>query len=149
MKSFYQLALMAVILLVGACKDKNETPDCQLDIADGTRFYEFAHRGSDYTFYAWTSDTAVIAHVEAQLALPEDDRNQHINGRIVALPEGCDWNMDWSWYFAPNDWDMAELSIELCDGNPQYVEDHLQDYLDIDRYCPWSSYVLKEVAQPF
>jgi hypothetical protein len=149
MKSFYQLAFLALILLAGSCKDDAPEIDCELSIADGTRFYEFAHRGTDHTFYAWTSDTAVIAKVEAQLALPEEQRLQHINGQIAALPEGCDWNNDWSWYFTPNEWDLADISIELCDGNPQYVEDNLQDYLDIDRYCPWSSYVLQEVSQPF
>lgn len=149
MKSFYQLALLAILVLSASCKDEKNEPDCQLDFAAGMRFYEFAHRGTDYTFYAWTNDTAVIARVQAQLALAEEDRTQHINGRIAELPAGCELNMDWSWYFPPNEWDMADISIELCDGNPQYVEDHLEDYLHINQYCPWGSYVLREVGQPF
>lgn len=149
MKTHYFIALICLAISAGACKDKPAEIACDIAIAEGTRFFEFAHRGSEYTFYAWTNKPTVIANVEAQLALPAEDRSQHINGVIKEMPEGCELNEEWSWYFEPTEWDMADLSIELCDGNPQYVEENLQDYLDIDRYCPWSSYVLQEVAQPF
>lgn len=148
MKTFYYLALLSAIFTVGACEEDSPQPACSIEIPAEARVFEFAHRGSEYTFRAWTTDNEVIANVEAQLALPEDDRINHINGEILEQPEGCDLNPGWSWYFNPQDWDLAEISIEVCDGNPQYVEDNLQDYLEIDRYCPWSSYVLREIDQP-
>ncbi|PHN04628.1 BP74-related protein [Flavilitoribacter nigricans] len=148
MKSFYFFTLIGLLLTAGACKEESNDPNCSLEIPADARFFEFAHQGSDYTFIAWTRDSTVLSHVEAQLALPEAERVQHINGQILEQPEGCDLNTGWSWYFNPEDWDLADLSIELCDGNPQYVEDHLEDYLDIDRYCPWSSYVSREISQP-
>ena len=149
MKTYYFLALIGLLISTAACEKNEVEKDCELEVAPGTRFFEFGHRGSDVTFYAWTTNEAVIQNVEAQLALPEADRLQHINGEIAELPEGCNWNKQWSWYFPPAGWNLSEVSIEVCDGNPQYVEDNLQDYLDIDRYCPWSSYVLREVDQPF
>lgn len=148
MKTIFYGTLLCALFLMGACKKDNVDPICDLEIPAEARIFEFGHRGSDYTFRAWTSDSAVIVHVEAQLALAEEERNQHINGEILAQSEACNLNPDWSWYFNPEDWDLADLSIEVCDGNPQYVEDNLQDYLDIDRYCPWSSYVLREINQP-
>lgn len=149
MKTFNLLALLLLLLTAAACEKKDADVNCEVAFDEGMRFFEFGHRGSDYTFYAWTKDTAVIAHVTAQLALPEAERGQHINGKIELLPEGCTLNKSWSWYFLADEWDLADISIELCDGNPQYVEDHLEDYLDIERYCPWSSYVLREVTDPF
>ena len=145
MKTLYLFALLGALSLMGACKEDDPQPDCSIMIPAQARIFEFAHRGSDYTFRAWTTDTAVIARVEAQLALPENDRTMHINGEILEQAESCNLNPGWSWYFKPDGWDLAEISIELCDGNPQYVEENLEDYLHINRYCPWSSYVLLEV----
>lgn len=150
MKTYYFFALISILLSTVACKEDDPVQmDCELEIAQGTRFFEFAHRGSDDTFYAWTNQADVLENVDAQLALPEADRGQHLNGKIAELPEGCNWNKEWSWYFPANDWDLADLSIEVCDGNPQYVEDNLETYLDIERFCPWSSFVLQEIQQPF
>ncbi|MCB0638898.1 MAG: hypothetical protein KDC54_19855 [Lewinella sp.] len=123
-------------------------PNCQPETTTSTRFFEFTD-GNGHTFQAWTSDSSVINQVLAQLALPEDQRDQHINGKLLAVPEGCRYNQHWSWYFDPNDWTLAEISIEVCDGNPQYVEDHLADFLEVGRYCPWSSHVLREIDNPF
>jgi len=38
---------------------------------------------------------------------------------------------------------MAEVSIELCDGTPSFVEENLDYWLDtVHTYCPWSSKVV-------
>ncbi len=35
---------------------------------------------------------------------------------------------------------MAEVTIELCDGTPSYVEAHLDEWIEqVGRYCPWSA----------
>ena len=36
----------------------------------------------------------------------------------------------------------------MCDGNPQYVEENLDEYIRIQAYCPWGSYVLQEIGRP-
>ncbi len=148
MKTFYYLALLSAFIVAAACGKDSPEPACSIAIPIDARMYEFGHRGTGQTFLAWTTNAGVIANVEAQLALPEEERTAHINGEILEQPKNCELNPGWSWYFNPQDWDMTEISIELCDGNPQYVEDNLQDYLHIERYCPWSSYVLREINQP-
>lgn len=148
MKTFPFL-LGLLVLLSSACKKDKHDPECSVTIPDNARFFEFGNRGNDLTFIAWTTDPTVIAHVEAQLALPVDERQQHINGKIARQPEGCDLNQEWSWYFVMNEWDLADFSIEVCDGNPQYVEDNLDDFLHVGHYCPWSSYVKGEIAAPY
>lgn len=143
------LVSLCICLLFAACKkDDDDTVACEVNLPADTRFFEFQHSNGN-TFYAWTNKAEVIAAVEAQLALPFEQRGQHINGRIARIEGDCDINKEWSWYFLSDDWVMADASIELCDGNPQYVEDHLEDYLYIDRYCPWGSKVSKEITQPF
>jgi Raf kinase inhibitor-like YbhB/YbcL family protein len=49
-------------------------------------------------------------------------------------------NAPWSWHLDPEDFQMAEAAIELCDGRPSYVETHLDEFLaTVKRYCPWGA----------
>jgi hypothetical protein len=35
---------------------------------------------------------------------------------------------------------MAEMTIELCDGLPSYVENDLDYWVDtVGRFCPWQA----------
>ncbi|UCD17092.1 MAG: dockerin type I repeat-containing protein [Candidatus Zixiibacteriota bacterium] len=118
----------------------------ELCLGGGLKFYEFAMRNhpSSENFIAATSDTDVIARIEAQLALPENERYLHIHGLIDTGNAG--YNYDWSWHFTENLWDIVEISIEICDGSPSYVEANLWYWLTyVEYFCPWSSYVLQEV----
>jgi len=142
------LGLCLCVIFTACKKEEDNNLDCELNLPSDTRYFEFQHSGGE-TFYAWTNKADVIAAVEAQLAMPFEQRGQHINGRIAKIEGDCAINKNWSWYFLPDDWVVADASIELCDGNPQYVEDHLDDYLHIEYYCPWGSKILKEISQPF
>ncbi|NRB51262.1 MAG: hypothetical protein HRU41_26560 [Saprospiraceae bacterium] len=140
---------LCLCIFFAACKkDDDNTAMCDIEIPAGTRFFEFQNDGGD-TFYAWTNKADIIAAVEAQLSLPLEQRSQHINGKIARIEGDCSLNQEWSWYFLADEWLLADASIEVCDGNPQYVEENLDDYLAIERYCPWGSVVVKEVTQPF
>ena len=62
------------------------------------------------------------------------------NGRIQRGPGQGDHNAPWSWHLDPDDIHMAEVTIELCDGTPSFVESELEYFLDtVKRYCAWSS----------
>lgn len=149
MKINHLMLLMVFALLAACSNDDDGIPACSIEIEQGTRFFEFVHEGTGKIFYAWTTDTTVINQVLAQLAIPVDQRGQHINGKILELPAGCVLNDQWSWYFDPTDWALADASIELCDGEPDFVEANLDEYVRTGRYCPWGSKVNKEVEQPF
>jgi hypothetical protein len=56
------------------------------------------------------------------------------NGRIVRGE--TDVNEGWSWHIDPNDFEFAEVTMEVCDGLPSYVEDGT---VTSDRFCPWSA----------
>jgi hypothetical protein len=62
------------------------------------------------------------------------------NGRIVA-GKG---NEPWSWRL--EDIELADVTMELCDGRPSYVEENLDEYLRIGRYCPWGARVISVVS---
>ena len=69
----------------------------------------------------------------------EGQNSKHPNGPIAAGNGG--FNAPWSWHFVPESVRMVDLSIELCDGSPSYVEGHRSDYL-ASGYCPWSARVI-------
>lgn len=63
------------------------------------------------------------------------------NGRIVRR---TGVNDGWSWSLDPADFEFAELTTEVCDGDPSDVE---SGALTSDRYCPWSARVVE--IEPF
>lgn len=46
-----------------------------------------------------------------------------------------DWNAPWSWHLDPSTVRFAEVTIEVCDARPSYVEEHCESFGA--RYCPW------------
>ncbi len=58
------------------------------------------------------------------------------NGRIL---RETGVNEGWSWSPDPDDFEFADLTAEVCDGEPADVE---SGDLTCDRYCPWSAIVV-------
>ncbi len=115
--------------------------------ADDLRYFEFAirHTDSSQNFIAATSDSTLISYLEGQLALPEKDRNLHIDGSIAEGNDG--YNKCWSWHFIVGKWQLVQISIELCDGISSDVEANPDYWINtVKSFCPWSSYVLKEIT---
>jgi hypothetical protein len=108
--------------------------------------FEFEHPADDrgrVTLVAITDKPAIIEKARAELAKSPNQRRLHINGPIARGDGGH--NTGWRWHFVPNEWDLAEISIEVCDGQPSYVDQHLDAWLrDVGRYCPWSSRIVRE-----
>lgn len=48
-------------------------------------------------------------------------------------------NTGYSWHIDPDSVEFADVTIEVCDGVPSFVEDGT---LEGDRYCPWGARVV-------
>jgi len=105
----------------------------------------------DTAFVACASNPGLIQEVLDELTKPLSDR-RHINGPIAAGDGGHNFNGPhrFAWHFVPNQWSLAEISIELCDGRPYSdVEQNLPYWLyQVGRFCPWASAPLREVPVP-
>lgn len=77
----------------------------------------------------------LVAHAEALLA-GEDVASIPL-GRVVRDDPGP--NAPWSWHIDPATLEFAEMTIEVCDGLPSYVEDETVTSPD---YCPWSAEII-------
>lgn len=83
-----------------------------------------------------------------ELATPElaDHARRLLAGEeIAAIPNGLvvrddpSVNAPWSWHIDPASLEFADMTIEVCDGLPSFVEDGT---VTSDRYCPWSAEVI-------
>ena len=127
-------------MIVG-CNSTGTTPGVDL------RYFEFVDTTHNETFVAATADPEVIDNVESQLTKPKDERNLHINGAIARGER--DYNPGYPWHFVEGEWNLAEVSVEVCDGRPSFVTDDLDYWVDdVGRFCPWSSRVDREVDPP-
>ncbi|MEJ2212196.1 MAG: hypothetical protein P8129_24670, partial [Anaerolineae bacterium] len=89
-------------------------------------------------FRVWVTNPGTIQQL-LDLASGEGGANIP-NGRIQRGPGLADHNLPWSWHLDPQDIEMAEMTAEVCDGTPSYVEEHLDEFVDtVGRYCPWSA----------
>jgi hypothetical protein len=65
------------------------------------------------------------------------------NGRLRRGAGAGNHNAPYSWHLDPEDIQLAGFTMELCDGRPSYVEDHVDEYADVGRYCPWGAQLVK------
>ena len=95
-----------------------------------------------------TDDAELIARCRAELERPADQRDLFPIGTVVAGHGG--FNTRWTWHLDADGWDLTEAAIELCDGRPSHLEEHLESWLaEVGSYCPWGGYLVREgVAGP-
>ena len=89
----------------------------------------------DETYKIELATPELVAHAEALLA--GESVAAIPNGVVVRNDPGP--NAPWSWHIDPATLGFADLTIEVCDGLPSYVEDEI---VTSDQYCPWSAKVI-------
>ena len=89
----------------------------------------------DESFSVWVTNPQTIDDLfalEAGLSLATIP-----SGKFLRGPGKADHNAPYSWHLDPEDIQMAELAIEVCDGRPSIVETMVDDYVALGLYCPW------------
>jgi hypothetical protein len=89
-------------------------------------------------FRVWVTNPNTIDQL---FALEAGQSNARIpNARVHRGPGRGNHNAPWSWHMDPEEMEMAEVTIELCDARPSFVEENLDYFVDVVRhYCPWSA----------
>ena len=89
-------------------------------------------------FNLWTTNEDTINDIMALQDNP--DLSLHPNGPILYGPGEADHNAPWGWHLDPQQTQMVEVSIEVCDGRPSYVEGETEEFVEnIGNYCPWGA----------
>jgi hypothetical protein len=137
------VAAVVLAVLISGCSDEGNSQAPTTEVA-----FRFGMRDDDGTgdFVALTSNGNVVSLARSQLALPDSERVLHISGPIER--GGGGHNLGWGWHFVPDAWMLSGSSAEVCDAVPQAVEDDIDYWVDtMQSFCPWDSYVKKEVSQ--
>ena len=93
-------------------------------------------------FQVWVTNSQIIQQI-LDLQLGTSSANIP-NGRILRGPGLGGYNLPWNWHLDPENIEMAEFTVEVCDGRPSYVERHVDEFVDtVGRYCPWSAKLVK------
>lgn len=126
MKSLVGAALFSLLLL--SCSSPTG-PDLQAGV-----LAEFDVNGERFSIFITNMQT-----VRQVLDLRDGRSNAKIpSGRIVKGQ--VQYNRPWTWHIDSEDITMAEVTIELCDGTPSYLEAHLDDWIrTVGYFCPWSA----------
>lgn len=124
--------LVAVVALAGCAPSATVTPN---PLAGGV-LATFDVQGQ--CFRVWVTNPETIRQV---LELQAGKSRATIpNGRILRGAGQANHNAPWSWHLDPQDLEMAEITIELCDGSLTFVEENLAEFVDnVGRYCPWGA----------
>lgn len=116
--------LAAALLGTGAC-----------DETDGVT-YTIAVEAEQFRIHV--TDAQAIARLDERM---RTNTTGVIMGRVVAGTGGV--NSPWSWHLEPESITVPDVTIELCDGLPSYVEDNLAEWLvQVGNYCPWGARVI-------
>jgi hypothetical protein len=93
---------------------------------------------NDQEFRVWVTNPDTIQQI---LDLRDGKSGDNIpNGKILRGPGPGDYNAPWSWHLDPQEIEMAFATMEVCDAEPNYVEENVDEFVDVvTRYCPWSA----------
>ena len=120
-------ALWAVLVL--GCDNSSSEPETQA---------VFTVAVGEQTFRVKASGEAAITALEARR---QSGQEGVLHGRLVRGNGG--FNEPWGWHLDPASITAPDFAIELCDGEPSFVEQELDYYLDsVKFYCPWGARVI-------
>lgn len=94
-------------------------------------------------FRAWTADSMVVQQL-LDLYYGLSTANIPV-GPVGAGPGLANHNLPWSWHMDISQ--MAEFTIELCDGRPSDIEADVNGWIaSVGQFCPWSAQLLQLLA---
>ena len=136
--------LLVIVLAAGACKKNTPPPFRYFEIGLNNNSPEWR----DTSFVVATANEQLLTQIEAQLALPVDQRKIVI-GKLVKGSGGYNKNATHSfkWHFKEDEWELTDFTIEISDGRPYSDVDLSINYWleTVERFSPWSSYIKKEI----
>ena len=126
-----RLLAVAIVSLL-ACGTSTTAPDNPL--AGGILV---TFRVSQEEFSVWVTNEQTIQQI---FDLRDGTSSANIPNGALHLGQGqADHNAPWTWHLDPTDIEMAEATIEVCDGRPSLVDSLIDDYLIVGRFCPWGA----------
>jgi hypothetical protein len=143
-------ACLALMITVLSCKKEvTHNPDPEW------RYFEVGTNTTpgdwrDSSYIVATKDPVLLSKIEAQLALPINDR-QLVAGALAPGNGGYNKNAhhNFKWHIKEDDWQLVDVTVEIFDGRPYSdVDLHYSYWMNsVERFAPWSSYIKREIIK--
>jgi hypothetical protein len=124
-------AFIGVLLTLSACDSTDPVEDPALPT--------YVIEVSGETFRIQIADPSIAREADSLLAhgIPKI-----VHGPLLAGDGGI--NEPYSWHLDSDSISFPDLSIELCDGRPSFIENDLGYWLDtVGLYCPWNAQIIE------
>ena len=122
--------ITGTLLLLGACDNASNDPDPE---------NVFNIQVVDESFRIQINDAEVIRIADSLQA-----NEISINLSAPIRPGDGGFNAPYSWHLDPDSVSFVDLTIEVCDGKPSFIEDDLDYWLNtLGTYCPWGIKIVK------
>jgi hypothetical protein len=110
------------------------------------RYFLMSDGNSQNDFVFALNDPKLIEEARAIIHGPKPPR-RHVSGIIDT--SAAPYNPKWGFHYESSTISFPEISIEVCDAETSYVQNHLKDvghhFLPGNRWCPWGQHVVKEI----
>lgn len=130
------VALAAALLAGVACGNDDDDSNA----LSGGVLATFEVEGE--TFKVWVTNPDTIEQI---LALRDGTSMANIpNGVLREGPGEGDHNAPRNWHLDPEEIAMAEVTIEICDGAPWYIDENLDEFIEtVGHNCPWAAQLVE------
>ncbi len=125
----FALSVLFALLFFAGCGD--ELPTEPLGA-----YFTVDVEGERFKMFVTETETLRLARENLQ------GKNQHFPIGTIQFGH-AGYNQPWSWSLVPATIRMTEAAIEVCDGLPSYVNEHVGEYVRVG-YCPWGAKIVAE-----
>jgi hypothetical protein len=133
------LQIAAVVIVSASGPACNGSPTAPSDLRGGV-LATFDVSGE--RFRVFVTNAAAIQQLTA--LRDGTSRTSIPNGRIHRGAGAGNHNRPYGWHLDPEDIATAEVTIELCDGRPSFVQANIGEFVDnVGRYCPWGAVLVE------
>lgn len=121
----YYILFGSLVLVLAACDSQSNEPEPEQDI--------YVIQVVDESFRVKINDEDVAAAADSLLSTGAE---MNIIGPL--RPGDGGFNAPYSWHLDPDSISFVDLTIEVCDGKPSFVEEDLDYWMNtVETYCPW------------
>jgi hypothetical protein len=127
-KTFLLPFFILFVFTFASCKKDKHLSD------DGYAYYQVGFRSNpsdrrDSAFIVRTGNHLLIQQIEAQLALPVAERKLIVGTLATGNAEyNKNASHEFKWHLQEDEWNIADLKIEIYDGSPYSDVDQNIDY---------------------
>ena len=114
--------------------------------AGGSYIYLASQSGGTYFVVDVLGERFTMLVVDKQAV---KDALDNMNGLNSMYPIGVldfgngGFNQPWGWHYKPETVAMTEISTEVCDAEPHFVQENLDYWVNtVKYYCPWTAKII-------